>query len=38
MEDIEKQDKFKLYSVGSWESMKIFEQENNKMVIVRWED
>ena len=38
MEDIEKQDKFRLYSVGIWESVKIFEQENNKMVIVCWEN
>lgn len=38
VESIEKQGKFGLYSVGNWESVKNFEQENSKMVVVLWED
>ena len=38
MESIEKQGKFGLHSVGNWESVKNFEQENSKMVAVLWED
>lgn len=34
VEGIEKQGKkFGFYLVGNWKSLKIFEQENNKMVI-----
>lgn len=38
MESIEKQGKLGLYSVGNWESVKSFEQETSKMVVVLWED
>ena len=38
MESIEKQGKFGLYSVGNWESVKNFEQETRKMIVVLWKD